>query len=156
MLNVECLYFTNSTYPRLETPVFRHFITQVFKKRPRAAQRSEPVPSKREPDYWRGRLFKNTFTYKGRRMEVSGWAVKIQLNGRRKTFSLSSSDQTQAAAEACQIYQDIVTKGWRAVGQRRASLWSRCPDKSGTPLPLPGSGRWNSAKKFCAGHLAGF
>src|SRR6185369_8637294 len=76
MLNVECLYFTNSTYPRLETPVFRHYITQVFKKRPRAAQRSEPVPSKREPDYWRGRLFKNTFTYKGRRMEVSGWTAQ--------------------------------------------------------------------------------
>jgi DNA-binding NarL/FixJ family response regulator len=96
------------------------------------------VPSKREPDYWRGRLFKNTFTYKGRRMEVSGWAVKIQLNGRRKTFSLSSSDQTQAAAEACQIYQDIVTKGWRAVGQRgnRNDLEARSTQGS-TSTPAP-------------------
>ena len=80
-----------------------------------------------DPAYWPGRLFKNTFTYKGRRVEVSGWAVKIQLFGKRKTFSLSSSDHGQAAAEAHQIYQAILTHGWESVAQVRG--------RSGVPVP---------------------
>jgi DNA-binding NarL/FixJ family response regulator len=73
-----------------------------------------------EPEYWPQRLFRNTFTYKGRRVKVRGWSVKIQLFGKRKTFSLSSSDPKQAAAEACYLYQTINTQGWDAVGQRHA------------------------------------
>lgn len=72
-----------------------------------------------ETVYWQQRLFKNTFTYKGQSRRVNGWSVKIQLFGKRKTFSLSSSNREQAAAEACQIYQTINTQGWDAVGQRR-------------------------------------
>ena len=70
-----------------------------------------------EPEYWPERLYRNTFTYKGRRVKVRGWSVKIQLFGKRKTFSLSSSDPQQAAAEACYLYQTISTQGWDAVGQ---------------------------------------
>jgi DNA-binding NarL/FixJ family response regulator len=77
-------------------------------------------PSKMEPEYWPQRLFRNTFTYKGRSVKVRGWSVKIQLFGKRKTFSLSSSDRLQAAAEACYLYQTINTQGWDAIGQRRA------------------------------------
>ena len=73
-----------------------------------------------EPEYWPQRLFRNTFTYKGRSVKVRGWSVKIQLFGKRRTFSLSSSDPTQAAAEACYLYQTINTRGWDAVGQRHA------------------------------------
>jgi DNA-binding NarL/FixJ family response regulator len=75
-----------------------------------------------EPEYWSQRLFRNTFTYKGRIVKVRGWSVKIQLFGKRKTFSLSSSDPTQAAAEACSLYQTISTQGWDAVGQRPARV----------------------------------
>jgi DNA-binding NarL/FixJ family response regulator len=75
-----------------------------------------------EADYWQQRLFKNTFTYKGQSREVNGWSVKIQLFGKRKTFSLSSSDRTQAAAEACHIYQTIKTQVWDAVEQRRGRV----------------------------------
>lgn len=97
----------------------------MFKKRPRGAlsravrESIIPPPSKMEPEYWERRLFKNTFTYKGRTMTVNGWAVKIQLFGKRKTFSLNASDRTQAAAEASHIYQTINTQGWDAVGHRR-------------------------------------
>jgi len=96
----------------------------VSNKRPRtisgASEDVSPSPSlsKLEPRYWESRLFKNTFTYKGKRREVNGWSVKIQLFGQRKTFSLSSGEPTQAAAEACQIYQTIATRGWDAVDHR--------------------------------------
>ena len=82
----------------------------MFKKCPRVSR----PPSKLEPAYWRERLFKNTFTYKGRQVEVSGWSIKIQLAGRRKTFSLRSGNRAQAAREACEIYQTIVAHGWEA------------------------------------------
>lgn len=72
-----------------------------------------------ESAYWEQRLFKNTFTYKGRSRKVNAWSVKLQLFGRRKTFSLNSSDRTKAAIEASHIYQTINTQGWDAVGQRR-------------------------------------
>ncbi|HYG21788.1 MAG TPA: response regulator transcription factor [Verrucomicrobiae bacterium] len=72
-----------------------------------------------ESAYWGQRLFKNTFTYKGRRRKVNAWSVKIQLFGKRKTFSLSSSDPAEAAIEASHIYQTINSQGWDAVGQRR-------------------------------------
>jgi DNA-binding NarL/FixJ family response regulator len=72
-----------------------------------------------EPEYWERRLFKNTFTYKGRSRKVKGWSVKLQLFGKRKTFSLNSSNRMHAAIEASQIYQTINTQGWDAVGQRR-------------------------------------
>lgn len=72
-----------------------------------------------ESEYWEQRLFKNTFTYKGHSKKVNAWSVKIQLFGKRKTFSLNSSDRTKAAIEASHIYQTINSQGWDAVGQRR-------------------------------------
>lgn len=100
----------------------------MFKKRPRVRGSASTGPpavtysSKLETGYWQQRLFKNTFTYRGQRREVNGWAVKLQLFGKRKTFSLNSSDRRKAAAEACQIYQTIHTQGWEAVGQRQGRL----------------------------------
>ena len=93
----------------------------VFKKRPRAAAAN----SKLEPRYWRQRLFKNTFTYRGRRVEVQGWSVKIQLFSRRKTFSLRSGVRAQAAREACQIYQTILAHGWEGVTQLKPPVGLR-------------------------------
>ena len=72
-----------------------------------------------EASYWRERLFKNTFTYQGKQVEVSNWSVKIQHLGQRKTFSLRSGRPAQAAAEALQIYRALVSAGWEAVAHRR-------------------------------------
>jgi DNA-binding NarL/FixJ family response regulator len=92
------------------------------KKRPRAksgtarravGESAQPV-SKLHPSYWRRRLFRNTFTYRGDRREVRHWSVKIQHLGKRKTFSFRASDPAVAAKEACRIYKSIVTSGWRA------------------------------------------
>src|SRR5262245_13937880 len=94
----------------------------MSKKWPRAGNSTVPaqpsLPSRMESAYWRNRLFTNTFTYKGKTRRVNGWCVRIQLFGKRKTFSLSSSDREQAAAEACRIYQTINLQGWDAVRHR--------------------------------------
>ena len=68
-----------------------------------------------EPIYWRDRLFRNTFTYKGRLRQVNHWSVKIQHLGTRKTFSLRATASKAAAAEACHLYKTIVTRRWESV-----------------------------------------
>ncbi len=77
-------------------------------------------------------MFKNSYTYKGRRAEVRGWSVKIQLVGKRKTFSLSSHDPAQAAGEACQIYQAILAHGWEGMSHGRSGTRPRLPATPGS------------------------
>ena len=100
------------------------------KEMSRKRLRTAKAISKRDPAYWRERLFKNAFTYKGRRSEVRCWSVKIQLLNKRKSFTLSSQDRAQAAGEACQIYQTIIEQGWEAVTQRRMGTGARTPSGS--------------------------
>jgi hypothetical protein len=71
-----------------------------------------------EANYWRTRLFKATYTYRGERREVRHWSVKIQYLCRRQTFSLTSGDRQAAAAEACQLYCAIVKQGWGSLEGR--------------------------------------
>jgi DNA-binding NarL/FixJ family response regulator len=63
---------------------------------------------KLQPTYWQQRLFRNSYSYKGRRVEVSNWAVKIQHRGRRKTFSLGAANSRRAAREACELFRAIL------------------------------------------------
>ena len=65
----------------------------MAKKRPRIKPRRpwnrvRAELAREHVEYWRGRLFKNTFTYKGRRFHVNHWSVKIQHRGARKTLQL--------------------------------------------------------------------
>ena len=66
-------------------------------------------------NFWSRRLFKNSYTRSGRRMNVASWAVKIQHLGRRHTFSLGAPDRETAAVEAKAICETIVAEGWDAV-----------------------------------------
>jgi DNA-binding NarL/FixJ family response regulator len=61
------------------------------------------------------RLYKNTYTREGQRLTVKGWTVKIQHNGKRKTFSLKALSKKLAAMEAWRICQTIRTDGWGAL-----------------------------------------
>ena len=72
-----------------------------------------PLALKSEPAYWQERLFRNTYTRGGRRVQVKCWCVKLQHLGRRKTFSLQASEPPQAAEEACQLYRRILKDGWQ-------------------------------------------
>jgi DNA-binding NarL/FixJ family response regulator len=75
---------------------------------------SKPAPKAEAHDSWAKRLFKNTYTRSGRRMKVDGWSVKIQHQGRRRTFSMGTPDKEAAALEAKAIYETIVAEGWDA------------------------------------------
>jgi len=82
--------------------------------------------SKQDPSYWRERLFKNAYAYKGKRGQVPSWSVKIQRFGKRKSFTLRSQDRAQAASEACQIYQTLLEHGWNALNRN----WGRAASVS--------------------------
>jgi hypothetical protein len=113
----------------------------MSKKRPRAtttpASAVQPAGSKQDPKYWRKRLFKCRYTYKGEPFETRNWSVKIQHLGKRKTFSLRSSRRSQAAAEACELYRALVRQGWEGAmrqGGRKPSqtnLWPAVPASPG-------------------------
>lgn len=60
---------------------------------------------------------------------MSGWSVKIQHEGVRRTLSLQSATRDAAATEAAAIHNTILAKGWDAV--RRAGGNSRV----GTAVP---------------------
>jgi len=45
---------------------------------------------------------------------VSGWAFKIQFQGRRRTFALAGRTRAEAAREAHQLHDTIISQGWEA------------------------------------------
>ena len=119
-------------------------ISRVSKKRPRDSARqpssgkvsTRPVP--RVASQWRKRVFKNFYTYRGRRILVKRWSVKIQHWRIRRTFSLVAKNRAAAALEAQAIHQTIVTQGWDAFappGRRRSGPLR--PDSGVEREPLP-------------------
>lgn len=67
------------------------------------------------PGYWRTRLFRNSYTRGGRRREVRGWRVKIQIQGRRTTYRLKASEREVAAREALALFRSL--RGGREVAE---------------------------------------
>ena len=101
---------------------------QVTSKKNRlmTQQKLEPAIT---PAFWRGRLFKNSYTHGGHRYEVKAWSVKIQHQGRRRTFTFPFADKAASARKALAIYRTIRRSGWGSLaGPRRRS-------------PEPGSGK---------------
>jgi len=70
-------------------------------------------------EYWERRLFRNTYTHRGARREVSGWCVKIQWDRERKTVRLAASERGVAAREAMALYEELARSGWEGVGRGR-------------------------------------
>jgi integrase len=69
---------------------------------------------KTHADYWKARLFRNTYTRDGEKHEAGTLSVKIQHLGRRETVPLHSANREAAAIKARDIYLLIVAKGWDA------------------------------------------
>ena len=77
---------------------------------------------------WQRRVFRNSFTRQGRTYLVKGWAFKIQYQGRRRTFSLAGRTRAQAAQEAQQLYETIISQGWEAaIAQQRRGAATPAP-----------------------------
>jgi hypothetical protein len=115
----------------------------VSKKRPRndcarrARAGAESRADKRTLRYWQRRLFKNTFTYQGRRREVKRWCVKIQHAGTRRTFSLTAITRAAAALEAQTLYRMIMTQGWDTAGLANRNGVARAGRPRGNPSSWP-------------------
>ena len=63
-------------------------------------------------------------------MMVNKWSVKIQHQGRRRTFSLQATSRSVAAREAQTLYETLRTAGWDAavrVAERRLRAGSDRP-----------------------------
>lgn len=54
-------------------------------------------------DYWKGRLFKKSYRWKGQRREVNEWSVRLQHLGRRQAFALGTANANVGAAKAKEI-----------------------------------------------------
>src|SRR5262245_58646460 len=80
---------------------------------------SKPTPSlfrrNTSARAWERRIFKSTYVRGGIRRQVQAWAVKIQFQGLRKTFSLKAGNRREAALEARQIYDRVWAQGWGPV-----------------------------------------
>jgi DNA-binding NarL/FixJ family response regulator len=66
-------------------------------------------------EYWKKRLFRNSFTYRGERRWVAGWCIKVQWGGERRTLRLEAESRELAASEAASVYATLRRGGWTAV-----------------------------------------
>lgn len=82
------------------------------------------------PEYWERRLFHGTYTFHGRRRQVSGWYVKLQWQNQRRTLRLQSSEHRSAAREAAALFLELRTAGWAAIDRYRA-VRGRLPANAG-------------------------
>jgi len=87
----------------------------VSKMCPSSEAASLPTPPSAQ---WHGKVFHNTYTWKGRTAAVRGWSVKLQYQGRRRTFSLGAPTQEGAIAEAERIYARLLNEGWDFVDKQ--------------------------------------
>ncbi len=80
-----------------------------------SARRAPAVASETAILDWSRRVFRNSYTRRGRLIRLRTWAVKIQHEGRRHTLSLGAVPRGEAARKAHALYRAIVTRGWDAV-----------------------------------------
>jgi DNA-binding NarL/FixJ family response regulator len=105
----------------------------MSKKSPR---KPSPRRRPREPlnvemaRWWERRVFRNSYTHRGRLVRVRKWSVKIQFQGVRRTLSLTSLRRIDAAREAAELYQQILKEGWSAIEHRRRAA----AEPSATPV----------------------
>src|SRR5712675_525236 len=86
---------------------------------------------------WYQRVFKNFYTYRGRRIDMKRWSVKIQHQRVRRTFTLTAQNRASAAVEAQGIYQAIITHGWEAVTPPAPRRRGSFPTGGGAEADLP-------------------
>ncbi|MDQ8208168.1 tyrosine-type recombinase/integrase [Coraliomargarita sp. SDUM461003] len=71
------------------------------------------MSAKTQTDYWKSRLFKQTFTSKsGAKKEVSTYSCKMQHKGHRETFNTGEPNKQKAAEKARDIYMCLRAVGW--------------------------------------------
>jgi DNA-binding NarL/FixJ family response regulator len=72
--------------------------------------------------FWHKRVFKGIFTRGGHRLTVRTWSVRIQFQGRRRTFTLGRITRAEAALRAAKIYETIRVHGWKTAAQLHSRM----------------------------------
>jgi integrase len=90
--------------------------------------------------FWKQRLFHPAYTRDGVRSEQPEFAVRLQRDGTRHTFNLSTANRDKAARKAVEIYAHLVTAGW--------------PDTLARFARNPDAGRLAAAKVTVGDYLA--
>ena len=80
----------------------------------RAGQSASRNRDKTHADYWKQRLFRNSYCQNGAVIECGNFAVKIQQRGRCETFAPKSGNREMAAREAKEIYTYALANGMTA------------------------------------------
>ena len=86
---------------------------QEVSKNGNQQQRTAQLP-KSDVRYWQNVVFQPTYTRGGETHLVPDWAVKLQHQGRRETFNLSTPNKAAAASRAKEIYFSLQGSGWDA------------------------------------------
>jgi len=83
--------------------------------------------------FWHKRVFKGTFTRNGHRLTVRTWSVRIQFQGRRRTFSLGRITRDEAALRAAKLYESIRIQGWKTAVQVHSRMNVSLPQTATGP-----------------------
>lgn len=70
--------------------------------------------SKTHKDYWAPRLKKRSYIWKGKRIEIADWHVRLFFSGREGWFNLETPNKAAAASKAGEIYTFLRANGWEA------------------------------------------
>jgi DNA-binding NarL/FixJ family response regulator len=129
---------------------------------PLSGQFSPASVGRRQP-----RVFRNSYTRAGRRFVTSGWAVKLQHQGQRRTISLRAASKAAAAREAKAISDTLLAEGWESVlrGYPQGGRGESQPAKCDTAYwrdrllvrryPFPGAGGGASGLAVRIDHAGG-
>lgn len=72
----------------------------------------------RDAAYWKGRLFRASYTRNGEKHLTKDWCVRIQHLGKRKVFNLETPNQAAAAKRAQTIDAFLRVNGWDKTEQK--------------------------------------
>lgn len=68
--------------------------------------------SKKSVNYWRSRVFQNTYSEKGETKRARSWSVRFQMHDQRRLIPLRTRDRQRAAMRARDLYEAIARDGW--------------------------------------------
>lgn len=79
--------------------------------------------------YWKGRVYRNSYTKNGETLLTRDYNVKIQHKGERATFQLGTGNQDAAAKEAARIYDFLRKNDWPATREKFLPSYAPKSDK---------------------------
>jgi len=94
------------------------------------AKKKEAKFSKSQQGYWKTRLIKGTYSYKGESRETADWCMRVSYSGTRKTINLSTPNKATAAEKAAKFWRDLTSQGWKhAESQLNPGIEEKKPEK---------------------------